>query len=203
MPETIYFLKEPYNSKSGAWVCLCIPEVWWWWQLHPHWWSWDTELLTGAHQRCRVEYLQLGNPVVPSRRPAKTAWSFLNWSRKQTGALDLESQNKTINTALTNLLRLSTPFFFGPLQITASSGLLRRKPIDITAKLSSTYCNKHAHRRKVSNLQHWNDLIRAIKLKPGLVWLTTGDQPEPLWWTYTHKKINKSHTHLLIKVKRK
>jgi len=31
------------------------------------------------------------------------------------------------------------PFFLGPLQITASSGLLSRKPMDMTAKLSSTY----------------------------------------------------------------
>ena len=29
------------------------------------------------------------------------------------------------------------PFFFGPLQMTASSGLLSKKPTDITPKLSS------------------------------------------------------------------
>lgn len=33
----------------------------------------------------------------------------------------------------------AVPFFFGPLQMMASSGLLSRKPTDITAKLSSTY----------------------------------------------------------------
>lgn len=37
-------------------------------------------------------------------------------------------------TATTNV-----PFFFGPLQITASSGEARRKPIDMTARFSSTY----------------------------------------------------------------
>jgi len=34
---------------------------------------------------------------------------------------------------------LINPFFLGPLQITASSGLFNKKPIDITAKLSSQY----------------------------------------------------------------
>lgn len=37
------------------------------------------------------------------------------------------------------------PFFLGPLQITASSGLLSRKPIDMTDRFSSTYCNIHIH----------------------------------------------------------
>lgn len=34
------------------------------------------------------------------------------------------------------------PFFFGPRQITASSGDASKNPIDITDKLSSTYCEK-------------------------------------------------------------
>lgn len=34
------------------------------------------------------------------------------------------------------------PFFFGPLHITASSGEDSRKPIDITQRLSWTYCRK-------------------------------------------------------------
>lgn len=32
------------------------------------------------------------------------------------------------------------PFFFGPLQMTASSGLLSKKPTDITPRLSSRNC---------------------------------------------------------------
>lgn len=35
------------------------------------------------------------------------------------------------------------PFFFGPLQMTASSGLDSKNPMDITDKLSSTYCKEH------------------------------------------------------------
>jgi hypothetical protein len=35
------------------------------------------------------------------------------------------------------------PFFLGPLQMIASSGLESRNPMDITDKLSSTYCKKH------------------------------------------------------------
>jgi hypothetical protein len=35
------------------------------------------------------------------------------------------------------------PFFFGPLHMIASSGLDSKNPMDITDKLSSTYCKKH------------------------------------------------------------
>jgi hypothetical protein len=35
--------------------------------------------------------------------------------------------------------KTKVPFFFGPLQITASSGLAKRSPTDIRDKLSPTY----------------------------------------------------------------
>jgi hypothetical protein len=42
------------------------------------------------------------------------------------------------------------PFFFGPLQMIASSGLDSRNPMDITHKLSSTYCKRYTpHMRPV------------------------------------------------------
>lgn len=77
------------------------------------------------------------------------------------------------------------PFFLGPLQITASSGLLSRKPIDMTDKLSSTYCRGHRHQ------DTWfiqcSEKIKSNRLNR----LTTGDQPEPLWWTCKRdKKLN-------------
>jgi hypothetical protein len=40
----------------------------------------------------------------------------------------------------------NVPFFLGPLQMIASSGLESRNPMDITDKLSSTYCKKHMTR---------------------------------------------------------
>lgn len=36
-------------------------------------------------------------------------------------------------------IRCLLPFFFGPLQMTASLGLANKKPTDITPRLSSTY----------------------------------------------------------------
>lgn len=41
-------------------------------------------------------------------------------------------------TVLAERKQRGKPFFFGPLQMTASSGLLSRKPTDITPRLSST-----------------------------------------------------------------
>ena len=41
---------------------------------------------------------------------------------------------------LLNFYVHNLPFFLGPRQITASSGLASKKPTDITPKLSSVYC---------------------------------------------------------------
>ena len=41
----------------------------------------------------------------------------------------------------------SIPFFFGPLHMTASSGLLSKNPTDITPRLSSTYYKKMINKK--------------------------------------------------------
>lgn len=145
MPRRL--LKQCLNMNTGVWACHCVPVVWWWWRLHPHWWSRDTALLTSAHRRCQAEYLWRGNPVLPSRHLVKTALSFLNGDKQKNCSFSYGKHQ--INDAHTNLLWFSSPFFLGPLQITASSGLLRRKPMDITARLSSTYYNKHTEQKLI------------------------------------------------------
>ena len=47
--------------------------------------------------------------------------------------------------------RSDKPFFFGPLQMTASSGLLSKKPTDITPKLSSRNWKGRCKRHFASN----------------------------------------------------
>jgi hypothetical protein len=56
------------------------------------------------------------------------------------------------------------PFFFGPLQMIASSEFESRNPMDITDKLSSTYCKKHMKR----TVFH-----RQIKIKCGDEYIQT------------------------------
>jgi len=53
----------------------------------------------------------------------------------------------------------------GPLQITASSGLLSRKPMDMTARLSSTYCNKQPKNILKYAILHLKIIINKSNIK--------------------------------------
>jgi hypothetical protein len=54
---------------------------------------------------------------------------------------------------------MNTPFFFGPLHITASDGFSSKNPTDITARLSSMYYWKENIKYHINNpfnpIIHW------------------------------------------------
>lgn len=68
------------------------------------------------------------------------------------------------------------PFFFGPLHMTASLGLLRN-PIDINDRLSSIYWSK---KKKYATLCHSFNNFFILIFCSNKKALTTGDHPEPL-----------------------
>lgn len=55
----------------------------------------------------------------------------------------------------------TVPFFLGPLHMTASSALFRRKPIDITARFSAIYCIKF--RLKTHNICYQINYLKHNK----------------------------------------
>ena len=64
------------------------------------------------------------------------------------------------------------PFFFGPLHITASLGDDKRKPIDITPRLSSTYCYKSKDncQARILNIEtyQWKKKVILLSLDSNL-----------------------------------
>lgn len=92
---------------------------------------------------------------------------------------------------------INIPFFFGPLHTTASSWLLRRKPIDMTASfwLGSEYTGTHLkiinncislqlRNLHTTTLSHmYNNIIIVIRKTPSA-------HPSEHWWTSWVSRLN-------------